>query len=244
MRILLADDDPATRDGLSRVFRNEGYDVILAADGQEALRSFEKDRPDILCLDIMMPGVDGFGVCRKVRSLDEVIPILFISAKGEEVDRIVGMELGADDFIVKPFGVREVVARVRSATRRLLAMRKAMESRKGTSGKEGDAEEARWEVPFRLLELEVFPSELRGRIEGRQIDFSLREVKLLELFSRNPGKVLDRILIGERCWGPDIQPTSRTIDQHIALLRKKIETNPANPRLIKTVHGAGYRFDP
>lgn len=237
MKILIADDDELTRKGLAKVFENEGYRPILAADGGEALSLFERDKPDIICLDVMMPGTDGFTVCREIRRRDELVPILFLSAKNAEIDKVVGMELGADDFIVKPFGVREVIARVRSATRRLLAIRKAC--------RPANDHPKQNEPPGSCIlhDLVVYPLELRAQRGTEAIDLSLREIRLLEMFSRHPGRVLDRITIAEECWGRDRQPTSRTVDQHIAMLRKKIETDPSQPAIIKTIHGVGYRFE-
>ncbi|MEE8450363.1 MAG: response regulator transcription factor, partial [Thermoguttaceae bacterium] len=150
---------------------------------------------------------------------------IFISAKSEEIDKVVGLELGADDFIVKPFGVKEVVARIRAVTRRCCAARtKQPES-------------------FRMDDLEVFPGELRARRGEKTIDLSLRDVKILELFHRRRGQVLDRNTIFNDCWGEDYLPNSRTLDQHISQLRKRIEVSPKEPKLIRTVHGAGYRFE-
>ncbi|MFZ2959771.1 MAG: response regulator transcription factor [Candidatus Ozemobacteraceae bacterium] len=238
LKILIADDDILTRQGLAKVFEIEGYLTVTASNGAEALFAFDRERPDILCLDVMMPGTDGFTVCREIRRKDELVPILFLSAKCAEVDKVVGIELGADDFIVKPFGVREVIARVRTATRRLLAIRKACRCSETHSG-QGESSSS-----FPMRDLVVFPQEMRAKRGMEVIDLSLRETQLLNLFSRHPGQVLGRILIAEDCWGPDRQPTSRTIDQHIAMLRKKIESNPSQPTIIKTIHGVGYRFDP
>ncbi len=226
MRILVAEDDPRTRAGLKEILEAEGFQVFAAGDGREALQVFERDRPDFVCLDIMMPGMDGYEVCRRLRSLSPTVPIIFISAKGEELDKVVGLELGADDFIVKPFGVREVVARIRAVTRRFLAARNA-----------GGA------VSFRMADIEVFPAELRARRGEAVIDLSLRDVKILEILHSNRGKVLDRNVLFNQCWGIDYYPNSRTLDQQISQLRKRIEVDSRSPRIIRTVHGVGYRHD-
>ncbi|MBI4607062.1 MAG: response regulator transcription factor [Planctomycetes bacterium] len=226
MRILVAEDDPRTRAGLKEILEAEGFQVTAAGDGLEALAAFELDRADFVCLDIMMPGMDGYELCRRLRSLSPTVPIIFISAKGEELDKVVGLELGADDFIVKPFGVKEVVARVRAVARRFLA----------ASGTAGTAS-------FRMGDLEVFPAELRARRGEAAIDLSLRDVKILDLLHANRGKVLDRNTIFNRCWGIDYFPNSRTLDQQISQLRKRIEVDPRSPRIIRTVHGIGYRYD-
>jgi DNA-binding response OmpR family regulator len=226
MKVLIAEDDVHTREGLAEILRGEGYGVLLAADGAQALECFEREGPDLVCLDVMMPGADGFEVCRRIRARSAV-PIIFISAKAEEIDKVVGLELGGDDFIVKPFGVREVIARIRAVTRRCLAARGP-----GASG-----------GPFAMGDLEVRPAELRAFRDGRAIDLSLRDVRILELLHRNRGKALERNAIFNACWGEDYFPESRTLDQHISQLRKRIEIDPKRPRIILTVHGVGYRFD-
>ncbi len=233
MKALIAEDDPITRQGLADILRQEGYTVAEAATGLEALDLFARCRPDFVCLDIMMPGADGYAVCRQIRATDARIPIIFLSAKGEEIDKVVGLELGADDFIVKPFGVREVIARIRAVTRRCMV---------GAAGN-GTGQETGAQ-PFSFGDLTVFPAELRARRGAQVIDLSLRDTRLLALFARHPGKVLTRYDISEACWDAEHLPTSRTLDQHISQLRKRIEADPRNPRLILTVHGVGYRHDP
>ncbi len=228
MTILIAEDDPNTRAGLAEVLQTEGYNTLEAADGDAAVDMFREHRPDFVCVDIMMPGKSGYDVCRAIRGESEAVPIIFISAKSEEIDRVLGLELGADDFIMKPFGTREVVARIRAVSRRYLASRE--------SG-------GPLTVPFRMADLEVHPAELRARRGETSIDLSLREMKLLECFHANKGIVLDRNTILNVCWGIDYLPNSRTLDQHIAKLRKRIESDPKDPQVIKTVHGVGYRFD-
>jgi DNA-binding response OmpR family regulator len=227
VKVLLAEDDLHTRNGLAEVLRAEGYQVLLAASGREALDLFERERPDFVCLDIMMPGADGYQVCREIRARHAELPIIFITAKGEEIDEVVGLELGADDFIVKPFGVKEVVARIRAVTRRYLVSR------------ERGAEP----TSFSMGDLEVRPAELRARRGDQVIDLSLRDVKILRLLHDHRGHALDRSTIFNRCWGEDYFPESRTLDQHISQLRKRIEEDPKDPRIIRTVHGAGYRYD-
>lgn len=227
MKVLVVEDNAHTRAGLSEILEREGYRVVVARDGKEALEAFEREAPDFVCLDVMMPGVDGYEVCRRIRARNAAVPIIFISAKSEEVDKVVGLELGADDFIVKPFGVKEVVARIRAVTRRFLAAQ-------GARGAQG---------PFRMGDLEVFPAELRARRGEAVIDLSLRDVKILEVLHSNRGKVLDRNTIFNHCWGIDYFPQSRTLDQQISQLRKRIELDPRNPKIIRTVHGLGYRFD-
>jgi DNA-binding response OmpR family regulator len=226
VKILIAEDDPNILRGLGELLSNEGYETLLAEDGLLALERFREERPDFVLLDIMMPGLDGYSLCREIRRLDEQVPVIFLSAKSEEIDRVLGLELGADDYITKPFGTREVVARIRAIARRLL--------------KSGENRDIR---TFPFGDLQVFPTELRARRGESSIDLSLREIRILELFSRHPGEVVTRDQLFDHAWGYEHMPNSRTLDQHISKLRKRIEADPANPRLITTVYGAGYRFD-
>jgi DNA-binding response OmpR family regulator len=225
MKILVAEDDRHTRNGLIEIFEAEGYATVAAANGKEALARFVEAHPDVVCLDIMMPDMSGYDVCREIRRSHRGVPILFISAKSEEIDKVLGLEMGADDYIVKPFGVKEVIARIRAVVRRLAAA-------------EAPAAEA-----FEIDDLRVVPSELRAYRGKRAIDLSPRDVAILGLLHRNRGLVLDRNMIFDTCWGMNYMPNSRSLDQHISQLRKRIERDPRNPRIIRTVHGAGYRYD-
>ncbi|MBI1310390.1 response regulator [bacterium] len=225
MKILIAEDDRLTREGLVEVLRDEGYDVVSAPDGGAAVREFRSSRPDFVCLDIMMPDQSGYEACRQIRAEVPDIPIIFISAKSEEIDRLVGFELGADDFIAKPFGVREVVARVRAVARRCY-------SRKAPLACE-----------FQMDDLHIIPAELRARRGETIIELSPRDITILQLLHANSGRALDRNTIFNHAWGEDYFPNSRTLDQHISQLRKRIELDPRRPRIIQTVHGVGYRFD-
>ena len=227
MKILVAEDDVHTRTGLIEILQHEGYQPLGARNGQEALELFIAEKPDFVCLDIMMPGMDGYEVCREIRRRQANIPIIFISAKSEEVDKVVGLELGADDFIMKPFGVREVIARIRAVTRRYLATQDLEET--GT--------------PFTMQDLEVFPAALRAKRGNTVIELSLRDIKILELLYRRSGEAIDRNTLLNECWGIDYLPNSRTLDQHISQLRKRIERDPQNPDIIRTVHGVGYRYE-
>jgi DNA-binding response OmpR family regulator len=227
MKVLVVEDDVNIRQGLVDILEGEGYEAVPARDGKEALELWRREAPDFVCLDVMMPGMSGYDVCREIRRADGRVPIVFISAKSEEVDKVVGLELGADDFITKPFGVREVVARIRAVSRRCLAAR----------GGEVPA------VPFTMGDLEVLPAELRARRGSEVVDLSLREVKILALLHRNRGKVVTRDQFFEECWGLRYLPESRTLDQHVAKLRKRVERDAKAPCLIQTVHGAGYRYE-
>lgn len=225
MKVLIVEDDLNIRQGLTDLLGNHGYEVVEAGDGNEGLVRFKEAKPDFVCLDIMMPGKTGYDLCRAIRAIDEDVPIVFITAKAEEIDKVLGLELGADDYILKPFGAHEVIARMRAITRRVFR------------------EQRRTAVSsFAFGDLSVEPSELRARRGPAQIELTLRELTILELFARNPGKVLDRDLILDHAWGKGYVPNSRTLDQTISTLRRKIELDPKSPQLIQTVHGAGYRF--
>ena len=226
MKVLIAEDDRFTREGLVEVLNDEGYDVIAAVDGAQAVAQFRMHQPDFVCLDIMMPGQSGYEACRSIREQSPNVPIIFISAKSEEMDRLVGFDLGADDFITKPFSVREVVARVRAVARRTHAARPNPPAE------------------FQLGDLTVLPAELRAKRGDTVIDLSPRDVKLLQLLHNNPGKALDRNTIFNHAWGEDHFPNSRTLDQHVSQLRKRVELDPKEPLLIRTVHGVGYRYEP
>lgn len=227
MKILIAEDDKNTRNGLIEIVQEEGYQAVSASNGKEALAAFVKESPDLVCLDIMMPDLSGYDVCREIRRDNTVVPIIFISAKSEEIDKVLGLELGADDYIVKPFGVKEVIARIRAVTRRYMASQNTDNA----------------SASFKMGTLKVVPGELRAYRGKEKTDLSLRDVKILELFHKNRGKVLDRDTIFDVCWGIDYMPNSRSLDQHISQLRKRIEIDPAKPRIIRTVHSAGYRYE-
>jgi DNA-binding response OmpR family regulator len=171
----------------------------------------------------MMPQVDGYEVCRRVRAVDAQVPVLFLSAKSEEIDVVVGLQLGADDFIRKPFGKHELLARIRAALRRVHARTNGARS-------------------FVMHDLVIYPRELRAERAGATIDLSPREAGILELLHERTGQVVDRDTLLNRCWGLDYFPESRTLDQHIAKLRKRIEPDPASPTIIETVRGVGYRY--
>jgi DNA-binding response OmpR family regulator len=228
MKILIAEDDQYIREGLQDLLEAEGYQTFVAVNGMDAVNKYHEHSPNLVLLDIMMPEKDGYTVCREIRSHSNLVPVIFLSAKSEEIDRVVGLELGADDYIMKPFGIREVVARIRAVTRRCLA----------TQSIDGGNSRI-----FKLGDLDVYPEELRARREGVQIDLSPRDVSILELLHEKQGKVVDRDTLFDRCWGQRYLANSRTLDQHISKLRKLIEQDPQQPKIIRTVHGAGYRYD-
>lgn len=229
MKVLVVENNQQILQQLCDILEKEGYQVLKAEDGAVALELYRGQPPDFICLDIMMPGISGYDVCREIRKTDSKTPVVFISAKSETVDKVVGLEVGADDYIVKPFDVVEVVARIRAITRRCIAVRSVPDN------SSGDA--------FTLGDIKVMPRELRAEKQGKIIDLSLRDLKILRLFHDNKGKVIDRDMLLDHCWGTHIMPESRTVDWHISQLRKKIEKDPAKPEIIKTLHGAGYKYE-
>jgi len=224
-RILVAEDDPPIRTGLVDLLEGEGYAVLSAADGAEAVLIHEKEKPDLLLLDIMMPEKSGYDVCREIRAKGSAAPILILTAKGQEVDKVVGLELGADDYLIKPFGVHELLARIRALLRR---------ARTEPASNGGP--------PLVFGDVEIDPRTYRGLKAGKAFEVSGREIRLLRFFLQHDGEVLDRFSLLDAVWGIKYAGTTRTLDQHVAKLRKKIEDDPARPRHIQTVHGVGYRF--
>jgi len=221
--LLLAEDDAVTREALTELLENEGHRVLAARDGIEALELWRTNRPALVLLDIMMPGASGYEVCRSIRRDDRTTPVLFLSAKSEEIDVVLGLEIGADDFLRKPFGKHELLARVRAALRRNAAADPAAAISFGP-----------WQVFPKCLSA-------RGADDG-EIDLSAREIAIICLLAARPGQVVTRDELLNTCWGLEYFPESRTLDQHMLNLRKKIEQDPSRPRLIETVRGVGYRF--
>ncbi|MEH6579160.1 MAG: response regulator transcription factor [Amphritea sp.] len=227
MKLLIAEDDLHIRQGLKALLETEGYHCIEAADGEQAWQLYQQQQPDLVLLDIMMPKQDGYALCRRIRQHNEQLPVIFITAKSEEIDQVLGLELGADDYIKKPFGSREVIARIRAVTRRCLRI--------NASQQDSDS--------FAMADLQIKPAELRALRNHQTIELSLRDLKILRLLFENRGKVVDRDALFNHCWGRNYLASSRTLDQHISKLRKAIELDPREPRIISTVHGIGYRFD-
>jgi DNA-binding response OmpR family regulator len=223
--ILVVEDDRSILTGLRDLLEAEGYAVATAEDGEEALRVYENERPTLILLDIMIPEKSGYEVCREIRKKDGVTPILMLTAKGQEVDKVVGLEMGADDYIVKPFGVSELLARVRAGLRR---------SRTRPRIKDAG--------PITFGDVVIEPKTYTGTKGKRPFAVSARELALLRFFLDHDGEVVERFTLLDEVWGIRYEGTTRTLDQHIAKLRQKIEDDPANPRFIQTIHGVGYRF--
>ncbi|HEB10831.1 hypothetical protein LCGC14_1948270 [marine sediment metagenome] len=224
-KILIVEDETAILTGLVDLLQGEGYQVSTAVDGLKALDLYNQEQPALILLDIMIPEKSGYDVCREIRKNDPLTPIIILTARGQEVDKVIGLELGADDYIVKPFGVNELLARIRAVFRRVHARK----SCKDVS-------------PIIFGDIRIEPKLLKGKKGGRAFPVTLREIQLLKLFMGHKGEVLDRFTILDEIWGVHYQGTTRTLDQHIAKLRKKIEDKPASPKYIVTVHGVGYRF--
>lgn len=218
-RILIAEDDRSVRQSLQRALRYEGYEVGVATDGAEALEAVAEERPDLLILDIMMPHVDGLSVCRRIRAKGDDLPILMLTAKYEVSDRVVGLDAGADDYLVKPFALEELLARLRALLRR-------------TAPEDlGDT--------LRYADLTLDPATRRVERNNRPVELTKTEFDLLELLMLNAGIVLTREVIYERIWGYDFGTSSNSLDVYIGYVRRKIEAE-GEPRLIHTVRGVGY----
>lgn len=227
LHILVAEDDANIRVGLVDTLESEGYRVTAARDGDEALRLFNRETVDLVLLDVMMPGKSGFDLCRFLRDQAEGLPIIMLTAKGEEIDKVLGLRLGADDYITKPFGIHELLARIEAVLRRC---RRAGEP------------DARFAESFLFGGRRIDEKAYTLEKDGKTIDLSERELKLLRLFHAHPGEVLSRDRLLNEIWGIEYYGTTRTLDQHVAQLRKKIEEDPATPHIITTVHKVGYRY--
>jgi two-component system response regulator MprA len=219
MRVLVVDDEPAVREALERALRLEGYDVELAPDGRDAIRRQASGPADAILLDVLMPGLSGLEVCRRMRDTGDRTPVLMLTARDGVGDRVAGLDAGADDYLVKPFALDELLARLRALLRR--------------TGWAGDRQTLR----FDDLELDPLGHEVRRG--GRPIELTRTEFLLLELFMHNPRQVLTRPIIFERVWGYDFGPASNSLEVYIGYLRRKTEA-AGEPRLLHTVRGVGY----
>ena len=227
-RILLADDELAIQTLLSFPLQKDGYEVVRASDGREALARFAEQTFDLVVLDVMMPSIDGLEVCRRLRARSAV-PIIMLTAKAEEIDKVLGLELGADDYITKPFSMREFRSRVKAALRRA-----GMQP--GTTEEPGD------EAALETHELRMDPAKRAVEVRGEAITLTFVEFEILHALARSPGRVFTRDMLLTRIWGDSAYRDQRTIDVHIRHLREKLEATPEEPSLILTVRGAGYRF--
>jgi two-component system alkaline phosphatase synthesis response regulator PhoP len=222
-RILIVEDEPNMVAGLRDNFQFEGYEVITAPDGVAGLERALSETPDLVILDVMMPRMSGLDVCKQLKAKRPTLPIIMLTARGQEVDKVVGLELGADDYVTKPFSIRELLARVKAVLRRSTTAPKEQQS-------------------FSFGEVEVNLKSCQVSRAGKELDFSSKEFELLKYFLCHPGEALSRDRLLEEVWGYDRFPTTRTVDAHIVRLRQKVEPRPEEPRFILTVHGTGYKF--
>jgi two-component system, OmpR family, response regulator RegX3 len=222
-RVLVVEDEESYSDALAYMLRKEGYEVAIAATGPDALNEFERAGADIVLLDLMLPGLPGTEVCRRIRQVSNV-PVIMVSAKDDEVDKVVGLELGADDYVTKPYSPRELVARIRAVLRR------GVEPEPDTSTLE--LGKVRMDVDRHVVTL-----------DGEEVRLPLKEFELLEMFLRNPGRVLTRGQLIDRVWGADYVGDTKTLDVHVKRLRAKLEPDPAHPTMLTTVRGLGYKLD-
>jgi two-component system alkaline phosphatase synthesis response regulator PhoP len=222
-RILIVEDEPNMVAGLRDNFEYEGYQVITAPDGVEGLRRALQDRPDLVVLDVMMPRMSGLDVCKQLRAKRPSLPVIMLTARGQEVDKIIGLELGADDYVTKPFSIRELLARVKSVMRRAQVLPKEQDR-------------------YSFADIEVNLRSYQVVRAGKAVEFSAKEFELLKHFLCHPGETLTRDRLLNEVWGYDNYPTTRTVDAHIVRLRQKLEPIPEEPRFFLTVHGVGYKF--
>ncbi|MDE0547134.1 response regulator transcription factor [Microbacterium sp. C7(2022)] len=224
-RVLIVEDEPDLSDPLAYLLRREGYEVDIAEDGPSALVLFRETGPDIVLLDLMLPGMPGTEVCRQIRTTSAV-PIIMLTAKDSEVDIVVGLELGADDYMTKPYSARELLARMRAVLRRLSTAEEDLEERVLDGGR---------------VVLDIDRHSVA--VDGREISMPLKEFELLEVLMRNSGRVLTRGQLIDRVWGSDYFGDTKTLDVHIKRIRSRIEADPASPTKLVTVRGLGYRFE-
>ena len=222
-RILIVEDEPSMVAGLRDNFEFEGYEVVTAGDGEAGLERALADSPDIVILDVMMPKLSGLDVCRQLKGKRPALPIILLTARGQEVDKVVGLELGADDYVTKPFSIRELLARVKAVLRRAKVLPVDQER-----------------FAFENIEVNLRRHEVRRG--GEAIPFSTKEFELLKCFLSHPGEALSRDRLLDEVWGYDNYPTTRTVDAHMLRLRQKLEPNPEEPRFFLTIHGVGYKF--
>jgi len=225
-KILIVDDEAHIRELISFNLNNKGYKTISTDNGVSALKIIKEEKPALILLDLMLPGMDGFDVCKEVRRDSEIssTPIIILSAKGEEFDKVLGLELGADDYMTKPFSVRELLARVKAVMRRTSA-----------SSQESKV------ITFKDITVDFEKHEVKK--EGKKVDLTLKEFELLEILVKNKGRVMTRDFLLDKIWGYEYVGETRTVDVHIRHLRQKIEEDDKNPRFIETIRGVGYRFN-
>ena len=225
-RVLVVEDEESFSDALSYMLRREGFDAVVAGTGPDALAEFDRGGADIVLLDLMLPGLPGTEVCRALRARSSV-PIIMLTAKDAEIDKVVGLELGADDYVTKPYSARELVARIRAVLRR-----------------RGDAAEPQPEGVLEAGPVRMDVDRHIVEVDGEVVAMPLKEFDLLEFLLRNTGRVLTRHQLIDRVWGADYVGDTKTLDVHVKRLRAKLEPDPANPKYLLTVRGLGYKLEP
>src|SRR5690242_4648659 len=226
-KILIVEDDPHILLGLEEVLKSDGFDVVVCARGDQALNAVTEHKPALLVLDVMLPGQSGYDVCKQLRARKLSTPILMLTAKSQELDKVVGLDLGADDYLTKPFGVRELLARIHAVLRR-------------TAGPGPAAEGG--QAPFQIGASTIDPKTFQIRCGDEAQELTAKELKLLEFFYQHPGEVLSRDRLLNEVWGYNYYGTTRTLDQVIVQLRKKLGDNGGEPKHLLTVHGVGYKL--
>lgn len=232
-KILIVEDEISLQETLAYNLKKQGYEVVIAGDGPSALEIVRNLKPDLILLDIMLPGMDGFDVCRKLRS-EVSTPVLMLTARDDEIDRVVGLEVGADDYLTKPFSMRELIARVKAMLRRVKIIRDEINLMNSGTGQKSFFEFDNIKIDFGRREL---------RVDGKIVNLKPKEFELLIYLIRHKNQVLSRDQILESVWGWEYIGDSRTVDVHVRWLREKIEESPSNPKRIITARGAGYRFE-
>lgn len=240
MKVLVVEDDPTLLDAVEYNLIRQGYEVITARDGPAAVETARAKRPDLIILDIMLPELDGLEVCRILRR-EMATPIIILTARTDEIDKVVGLEMGADDYMTKPFSMRELMARVKAMNRRVQLIREEIGFQADKSEKSNNLGTP--QEPFTFGNLEIDPERHEIRLDDKPLHLKPKEYELLVFLARHRGVALSRDLILERLWGWSYDGNSRTVDVHIRWLREKIEADPTNPNRIVTVRGIGYRFE-
>lgn len=234
-KILVVDDEISLQETLTYNLKKQGYEVFTTGEGTEALKLAREMEPDLIILDIMLPGLDGFEICRILRK-EMTTPVLMLTARDDEIDRVVGLEVGADDYLAKPFSMRELIARVKALLRRVRLIRDEIKE-------DTEADQKLKNEIFEFDNLIIDMTRREIKVNDEVVPFKPKEYDLLSFFAQHKGQVLSREIILERVWGWDFIGDSRTVDVHVRWLREKIEQNPAAPSRIITVRGAGYRFE-
>jgi DNA-binding response OmpR family regulator len=228
-KVLIVEDDPHILLGLEEVLKSDGFEVAVCSRGDQAIDAVRKHRPALVVLDVMLPGLSGYDICKQLRARKVATPILMLTAKGQEIDKVVGLDLGADDYVTKPFGVRELLARIHALLRRTAA---------------ATSPEAGAEAPFQIGPATIDPKTFQLKREKAVEELTPKELKLLQLFAAHPGEVLSRDRLLNEVWGYHYYGTTRTLDQVIVQLRKKLGDNGDDSQHLLTVHGVGYKLVP